>query len=662
MHTPAKPPTTPKRRSISAALSVALLATSTAGLTASGASATTTDAPGDQCAKGTVTQFGQASVGAPITSGSVVGDHAYTASRFAPIQVATTSLATRQVTGTVTLPSGGGAWAMTDVGSDLYVGTYGPALLYRVDPATGTQQQVAKFEGQQFVFDSTTGSDGKVYVGTYPTASVYSYDPESDSVRSYGVVDPGERYTRSIAFRDGQIYAGTGSHAGLIQIDAATGEKKDILPVELHSESFVYDVAASDDVVVGGTEPSGKLAIIDRADPSQYTIVDTGTRTVDSILIDGTTVYFSTRSDGTVFSYDLTTGSIVDLGTPSTGDETRRLALHDGDLVGFSGSGAIWSIDLATGEVDLTDLQQAGHPVAPEPAQSILSAGHKVHIGGHWQLTVHDPRSGTPFRTRMPGEPKAMIEADGTVYAALYPSAQIWAYDADAARPDPEHAASIPERQMRPLDMAYDPDRGDVYVGTQPAYGELGGALAVLDTATRQLTTHRNVVDQQSIQAVDVDDSGTVYLGSSISGGIGATPVAEEAHLAAWDPATERTLWEIVPVPGAATITDIKVTGRYLVGVANTGAAFTLDRESGRIVARATFPAAAELLVVGSTVYGTDANRVYTVDPVTLQRTEFHSGLGGKWYTGPHLVRAPGCGIYTLQGFDLVRIGTRTRP
>lgn len=615
--------------------------------------------PGRSCSPGSIIDSGPASLAAPIVTGQIIGGNAFTVSRgLQPVLVGELDLATRNVTRVLELPTGSGAWASTVASGTLYVGTYGPAHLYQVDPS-GSPERVAEFPREQFIWDAAAAPDDSIYLGTYPTASVYRYDTSTGTVQTYGSVAPGELYVRSIGYFGGKVYAGIGSRAGLVALDAETGDRAELLPPELEDESFVYDLEVSSEVIVAGTDPSGFLAVIDRNDPSQYEIVETGTKTVDAIAIAGDTIYFTTRTAGTLFAYDRNTGQLEDLGIPSPGEETRELFVRDGTLVGFAGSGAVWNYDLASGDVILIDLQEAGHPAAPEPPQSITTAGGAVHVGGHWQVTRHDARSGKAFRARIPGEPKAMVEARGKVYAALYPSAQVWAYDADDPEPVAHQIASIHEEQERPRDIAYNPRTRTIAIGTQPHYGRLGGALALLNVESHELQTFRNVIQDQSVSAVDTRGaSGTIYVGSEIRGGIGVPPVAREAHLGAWDPSTQQNVWEVAPVSGAPEIYDIQLAGGRLVGVTSGGQAFSIDPTSGEVLARAAFDGATELRRAGDTLYGVDRNRVYTINPKTLERAVLYEGLSSQWYTGPHLAPDDVCGIYALRRLSLIRVGT----
>ena len=158
-----------------------------------------------------------------------VGGQIWTAtSGVSPVKVGAFDPTTGRVERTIDLPTGAGVWAMAQVGADLYVGTYTPGDLYKINTDTGALTKVANFGS--FIWSLAAAPDGTILAGTYPDAGVHSYDPATGTTRSYGTVAPGEQYVRSIAVDDRTIYAGIGSHAKLITVDRASGATASILP------------------------------------------------------------------------------------------------------------------------------------------------------------------------------------------------------------------------------------------------------------------------------------------------------------------------------------------------------------------------------------------------------------------------------------------------
>ncbi|MET9343320.1 hypothetical protein [Nonomuraea sp. NPDC003804] len=113
------------------------------------------------------------------------------------------------------LPTGEGTWAAAAVGTDLYVGTYTPGDIHKVDTRTGTATKVADVKPDPFIWCLDAAPDGKIYAGTYPRGRVVEYDPATGQTRDFGQVVPGEQYVRSIAVDETTIYAGVGAKAHL---------------------------------------------------------------------------------------------------------------------------------------------------------------------------------------------------------------------------------------------------------------------------------------------------------------------------------------------------------------------------------------------------------------------------------------------------------------
>ncbi len=621
--------------------------------------------------KGSLKRIGPASLAAPIVTAELVSGRVYVVTRgLQPALLGEFNLETRSVDTYHQLPTGSGAWGSTSInsGDDIYVGTYGVADLYRFQAASAQLTRAARFNDEVFIMDidAHTG-DQQVYAGTYPTASVYEYDQSTNEVCSFGTVNPDEAYVRSIAVTADTVYAGVGSHADLVAVDRETGEKQHILPPELEGDSFVYDLEATGDIVVAGMEPSGRLAVIGGTDYSDYEIVTLpDQRTVDATSIVGESVYFTSRTAGAVYEYEMSTGDLTRLATPSPGDETRDLFEYGGQLVGAAGSGAIWSYSLDDETITLTDLQEAGLPAQPEPPQSMALLDGQPVVGGHWRFTVHDPETGDQTQLRTYGEPKAMTAVDDILYQAIYPGGIIAKYNPSSG--EVTRTATIGHQQNRPRDVHYDKQTGMLFVGTRPQYGLLGGAIVAYDPASDEVTNvHRDIVQDQSITAVTTARQ-TAFVGTEIYGGIGTEPVADEAKLAAVDPETLEKQWEMTPVPGANAIRRLVTnsnssSGRHRVyGVTNGGVFFAVDPNTQSAIFHESIAAAGGNLVMRDReIFGVDHTSLYQFDTATKETTMLQRDLDSEWYNEPQL-EVDRCIAYLLAGRELAQVTVPRRP
>lgn len=598
------------------------------------------------------TDLGPGIVSAPITGAAQDGNDLYLVTRgLQPAVVARFDLSSRTVTAHHTLSTGTGGWAATISGGKVYVGMYSVADIHEYDPATNTTTRLGRLGNEQFAFDLATAPDGMLYAGTYPGGKLYRIDPGTRTITDLGQASPGQTYVRCVTVApDGIVYAGIGASARLVAFDGTT--RTEILPAELRTESFVYDVAADADWIAAGTEPSGKLVLIDRHDPSSYRIVDTGDRTVDMLQLNGGEVLLTSRTSGSLYSYDIAAAKLTKLAAPTPYDETRGVFAVGDQVAGVAGSGSVWSVDRATGQTTITDLQAAGMPVAPEPAQSVSVLGQEAFVGGNFGLQVHDTRTGAGFKVHMGGEAKRAVAVGDRLYLATYPGAFVDVYD--PGRREVTRAATIGGNEDRPRAMTELPGRDLLAIGTRAQYGHTGGSLALLDLRTHRITRYDTLVPDQAISAVTADDR-TAYLGSEIFAD-GVPPVAKEAQLVAFDLTARAVRWRWTPFAGLDAYADLLVHGATLYGLTRSRILFVADLRTRTIVR--SYPvdgAVGELVLRRGVVFGATSTHVFRLDDTGP--TPLVTGLNGYWYNEPQLALDRRTGeLLTIKGNNLIRI------
>ncbi|WP_020575418.1 hypothetical protein [Actinopolymorpha alba] len=607
----------------------------------------------------TVTDLGPASSVTSLNGSEAIGDKIFVnTGGVSPTVVGAYDPGQERVTQRYTLPTGEGAWATTAVGTDLYVGTYAPGDLYKVDTTSTSVTKVSDALPDNFIWALDSSPDGKVYGGTYPRGLVFEYDPATGARRNYGSAVPGEQYVRSIAVDDTTIYAGVGAHAHLIAIDRATGAKKEILPPEFAHRTFVATLALEDGLLAAGLSATGTMLLIDTADPTRYEVVQAPNDSyITAITIDAAKndVYFGTRPSGTLYKYDRDTATLTKLLVPYDGAYFGRIFLEGRKLRGILTSNVL-TYDLDTGEFSGVDITQAGMPPAPELAMAIASDGPRVYVSGKAGVQVHDLASGTSQRRFLPGEAKVMTPAHGQLWLSVYTLAYLFRMPPGGG--DPVRVTTLGNDQTRPLDAAYSPSDKLLAVGTQPEYGLFGGALGLYRPASGDLAVYRDIIHDQSVRSVAIKQ-GTAYLGGSVYNGLGTTPRETEAKLAVFDLASRKVRYETVPVPGAKEIVDLIATGDRIYGVTETGLMFEYD-PSRRTVVRtrqvASGPSA--LVLVGDTIYGVDTRQVFKLNRSTLATTTVVDNLRTDSYSGAMIAAAPdGSALYVLRGRNLIRIG-----
>ncbi|GAA1719539.1 hypothetical protein GCM10009765_79870 [Fodinicola feengrottensis] len=633
--------------------------TASASAIAAGAAPASGPLPG-KSSRPRIDDLGTGVLSSPITGATQDGGSIYLVTRgVTPAVVARYDVATGRVVASAPLPAGTGGWAAAMSGGKVYTGMYPTADIDRYDPATNTASRVVQLPGEQYIWDLATAPDGTLYAGTYPGGELFAVSPDTGQARNLGAVVAGQLYVRAVAAApDGTIYAGTGgASAHIVAYDPSTGQKTDISPPEVREETFVYDLAANADHLVAGTQPTGRLLIINRRDPSQYKVVDTGQGVVDSVAINGGHVLLTTRASGSVYDYDIAAGTLTELGDPIANDETRGVFSVGGRVVGVAGSGEMWSIDPATGTHTITDLVTAGIPAGPEPVQSVaVLHDEKVAqacVAGNFSLGVHDLRTGKLTRVRDGGEAKKALPVDGRLYMAIYPGAFVDTYDPTSGTVD--RKAAIGGEQNRPMAMRLMPGGRELGIGTLIDYGKSGGAFSLFDLRTNAVERYNEVIPHQAVSAIGVAGP-VVYLGGNTYTD-GIDPVATEASLAAFDLRTRTVLWLWNAIPGALGYDDLIMGGPLLYGLTNSGTIFVADPVRRKVLR--TYATADQsggmFFERGGQLYGATRDTVFRLavnGPKTLV-----SGLAGVWFNEP----APAYdeasdSLYTIRGNNLVRI------
>lgn len=612
------------------------------------------------CAAPAYETYGPASLTGAIVGAAVHDGKAYVVTRgLKPPVVAEIDLATRKVVRTATLPDGPaagepeGAWATVVSGGKVYIGTYPVPDLYSFDPATGEVAHLRSFGANGgFVWSLAAAPDGTLYLGTYPNGRVWEYVPSTGAVRNFGVLATGERYVRAVAADDTTVYAGLLDKGKLMAIDRATGAIRELA----QGPTGIGAIALGGDRVYAA---SGGILIDARKDGTDTRMIDIGVSSFDALTVapDGA-VYATSRPDGAVYVYR--NGAVVKIAEPpSPGDETRRLVLDGQTLIGFSGSGGMWWLDLPTAKSQFTDLIEAGLPAGAERPQSMLLVPNRaLYVGGHFWMDVRDLRTGEKRRFRVPGEPKDLVRRGNKIYAAMYPSGQIISID---MRDDSIRSLGfLGHGQQRPWDLEYDEGTDTLLVASAPLGAALEGALSVVDPDTGRIDVYPGVIHDESLMSLSVDSrAGIVYLGGDVLGGGGTPPTRTSAAIAAFDLRSRTVLWEVEPLAGNRTLQDIKVHDGLLYALykRDSGTWIALDLADRTIRHQGTLSGYGELTVHRGRVFAQTFFGGGNAYELGSTATLLATGLGDDWYTNPQLHFAPGSwDAWTLVGRNLAKV------
>ncbi|MEU7517701.1 PQQ-binding-like beta-propeller repeat protein [Streptomyces sp. NPDC042898] len=657
-----------------------LVAGGALGLAAAAAPLLTTQAQAEPRRPRTrITDLGPGIEQFALMSALQVGDTVYIGSRnLTPTRVIAFHLPTRKVVSRTVLGTGHSiqALAADSTGRYLYAGVLtksdeGKPNLFRWDLTTPDKPAVGVGRTEdRDIRDLAVAPDGTVYaVGGIPgkAPALWRYDPGTGSVTNLGIPDPKATLARAVAATDTTVFFGAGSvlaggdgasKASLYAYDRAAGTFGDVTPPEMEKDPSLRDLAVFGDRLVastsGSTEPA-KLAVMDLADLSSYTVTRTSGGVVKNLAAHGELIYFATESG--LHSYSTATKAVAPVAFDGDLGEIWGLDHADGNLTVVSGYGFVAEIDTAAGTSVVTDLGRAGAPVSPQTTMGIAADHRFVYVGGNNGIARHDLRDGTVVNLRAPGEAKDAEVLDGVLYTGQYSSQGMWTYDPRRDE-QPHQLAAFPSEQNRPLDVCHDPVNELLLVGAQ-SDTEGGGSLWTYSTKTGRKAAHINPVDgAQLVRAVATRD-GVAYLG-------GDNPTAQgpRGTVVAFDPVAGRELWRIdLPASLTTGVAALAVRGRHLYGLTRKGGFFVVDVTIRRVVHtadhRALCPGFAAMVTSRGIVYGVSDTTLFRFDPRTFAVSTVVPEINGAWYSGPH-VNADSRGLlYTMRGHNLVRIDDR---
>jgi hypothetical protein len=330
---------------------------------------------------------------------------------------------------------------------------------------------------------------------------------------------PTEMYARSVAVGpNGKVYVGIGTEKGdLVVFDPATKEHRSLIPPDLQGAAGWKTVAVSRRVDGNVYAEFGTNLM--RLDDETVTRVAVAPERPKLRLRDGRVVTSFERGRLTLFD-------------PKTRQSVERTFKYAGNgdhifMLGVGPSNCVYGSTAMPLEVFRYD-----------PA-----ANRSEHLGA------------------MPGgEVYSMLEHQEKLYLCYYggavmnlydPAKPFWKFGASADA-NPVSFGGVGDGHLRPRAMIYGPN-GLIYVGSEPPYGELGGAIGVWDPRqNRTIENYRHVVTNQSIVSLAWEpQSGLIFGGSGNYGGGGTRAVEKEARFFAFDPQKRTTVFETTLSPGA---------------------------------------------------------------------------------------------------------------
>lgn len=479
----------------------------------------------------------------------------YTTTKGLPAQLNVIDINSEKLLRVIPLEGAENTWAHEVLpNGDLYIATIGGgAKLWKYTPGADSAEVVARFSGETFPF-SITSEQGKIYVGTYPSGKVFEYDPADGSVDDYGrmIGESSQEYIRSLAVVGDDVYSGTG-HGKIIHYNKSTGEKEDIA-ASIGEPGHIYDLDKVDDrYLFARYELSSNAYVYDTQKREWLDVVIPKARGlhVPEQSEDGKVYFMNTENK--LQTFDLGTLEVADTGI------TYKSGFRGVDWVEF-GTPELPGKSLVTinfsGFVTILNLETKKTVTTPVLAEGTANVMNKIETGPDGNLYITGVQTGkgaiyNPITKEKKVYNMGQGDSIGTfgdkLLFGVYPDGDIREFDPELEPSDsnPKKLFTIGEEQNR-ISSITEGD-GKAYIGSIPFYGELGGALTVYDPNAAegsQVEVFRNVVEDQSVNSLVYRD-GKVYGSTTINGGLGADPTAEEAKIFVWDTETEEVIKEV---------------------------------------------------------------------------------------------------------------------
>jgi outer membrane protein assembly factor BamB len=506
----------------------------------------------------------------------------------------------------------------------------GKLFLVQVNPDTGAARQFNAPEGPG-AWALIAGPDGKIYLGTWDGGLILRFDPRQpdQGIQVVGKPSPTEEYLWQFDLgKDGKLYGCTYPNAKLVSLDPATGKMEDLgrmHPTEMYSRSVA--VGPNGKVYVGiGTE-QGDMVVFDPATREHRSLIPPGLRGAAGWK----TVGVSRRSDGNIYAEFGTNLMRLDDETATriqTAPERPPMKLRDGRTVTSFERGRFTLFDPKTGQAQERTFRYVGNG----DHIFMVGAGPSNCVYGSTAMPLevfrYDPHSNrSEHLGAMPGgEVYSILPYEGKLYLRYYggavmnlydPSRHFWKFGA-SRESNPVSFGGVGDGHLRPRAMIYGPNRR-IYIGSEPPYGELGGALGVWDPARNQtIENYRHLVTNQSIVSLAWEPkSGLLFGGSGNCGGGGTRPVEKEARFFAFDPQKREKVFEATLSAGAHNYpATVAVGGQVITTVGNT--LFVFDPATMRVVRTVALPAAQLEIALGEyragQLVGLTSQGVYVYD------------------------------------------------
>ncbi|MGH9449860.1 MAG: hypothetical protein ACRD11_04885 [Terriglobia bacterium] len=463
-----------------------------------------------------------------------------------------------------TLPVGIGSWGIIQ-GQDgnIYLGSYNSGELLCFNPRTEKwlplPQAPASFRKKEFIIcDLAQAPDGDIYYGTYPGCHLVCYNPRTGKVTDLGRAAD-ENYLRDVAVTPGGVVlCGVGTRRSrIVTFNPKSGKFGDLEPRKYQNSGVGTQPLVSQHYVV---QPGSDQVLVYDAHTLKLLHVFPVHHASGFNLLGADHLLFQ-EGGGAVETLNLRNGAKKTYYTsPGSAADGRWYLARNGNLLGLRVQSYVYvNVKDRRTERHRIPIDGLGQEVlwlrsvpdgliygGPGLGQTMFSYNPKTHELKSYDQVIDQSGEiyyGIPYR----GKIYTISYVEATL--AVFDPSRLW-NQGDDPESNPRTILRIPQQQYRPVGGIHVGPGGKFYIGTQPDYGLLGGALSVFDPVTEKLDVYRNIIPDEEIGAVAADDR-YVYCSADIAGGGGSKPAAHQAHFFVWDPVARKIVFDqALPTPG----------------------------------------------------------------------------------------------------------------
>lgn len=448
------------------------------------------------------------------------------------------------------VPNMGSAAWMNEAAAngDVYFGSYIRCRLYKYSPETKTITDYGSIAGEGACISMTFGDNNDIYLGTFSSAKIVKFDMETEKFTDYGNQIPGQQYLQSLAYHKGTLYFTGQTDTGIHTFTPETGATG--MLAYPSSDIKNYDkLFVRDNLLVGFAnylDGSQKLTVYN-FDTEKWDEPIAGVKgQYISDVLDG---YFYFLKDGYYHSFSMADHSIKKFEKLAWGSfqrATKWVEIPDDpdfpgkSLFNIQYSGGFYLVNFETQKIKTYANILKG--VASETRDFCFGPDGRFYVGEYMgtKAAAVDLKTGNIELFHM-AQPEGICTLGDKMYFGNYTEAELYILDTTkpyypVSKPDdPNNNPRIWGGMGKGLDRPFAmlPTEDKIVVGCVPGYGLLGAPLTIYDPETDQVS-HYDMVEKQMVESLAYKD-GKLYVGTSVSGGLGIAPTENDAHILIFD-------------------------------------------------------------------------------------------------------------------------------